>query len=237
MPLDSLIGSVSKTLKDRLIKFEYGVGNSDIMKEVRPVMEKMFDKIKDKKKTDEYRILDIALKNGNDEVMQYYADKLGISEEMKEVRKILDKIYEEAGLVGLDVKYREKYFPRTIKDSIGLLTYIYKTEFGSKIKEAIFYAEREAGHELTDEEKAVIANKMLMGWEVNGITLTPPGNTKARQIEKVTQELNPFYNDSMDSLVTYVAGMNEQIEARKLFGKGENLEDSIGSFMMDLIIK
>ncbi len=119
----------------------------------------------------------------------------------------------------MDVKYLEEYFPRTVSDSIGLLSYIYKTEYGSQIQNAIKLSEVEAGHDLTDEEKAVIANKMLRGYKVAGITLTPPGNVKARSIEEINKELNPFYNDSMDSLAIYIQGMNENIEARKLFGK------------------
>lgn len=76
---------------------------------------------------------------------------------------------------------------------------------------------------------------MLRGYKIAGVTLTPPGNVKARSIEEITKELNPFYNDSMDSLAIYIQGMNENIEARKLFGKGENLDNSIGAFTMQLL--
>jgi len=200
-------------------KFEYGVVNSEIMQEARIIMESLKEKLGKKKDSEDYRILDIALKNGDGDVVGYYAKKLGIQDELTEVRKVLDKIHEEATKVGLDIKYLEEYFPRTVNDSIGLLSYIYKTEYGSQIQNAIKLSEVEAGHDLTDEEKAVIANKMLRGYKVAGITLTPPGNVKARSIEEINKELNPFYNDSMDSLAIYIQGMNENIESRKLFGK------------------
>lgn len=93
------------------------------------------------------------------------------------------------------------------------------TEYGSQIKAAIVAEELKVGHDLTFEEKAVIANKLLRGYKINGVTLTPPGNVKARSVEEVSKELSPFYNDSMDSLAIYIQGMNENIEARKLFGK------------------
>lgn len=80
-------------------------------------------------------------------------------------------------------------------------------------------AEIQKGRDLNADEKAVIANTLLRGYKVAGVTLTPPGNVKARTIEQITKELNPFYNDSMDSLAIYIQGMNENIEARKLFGK------------------
>lgn len=107
-------------------------------------------------------------------MVQEYAGRLEVVDELVEVRKLLDKIHKGATEVGVDVSYIENYFPRTINDSIGLLSFIHKTEFGSQIKQAIALAEIEAGHDLTVEEKAVIANKMLRGYKVGGITLTPP---------------------------------------------------------------
>lgn len=41
----------------------------------------------------------------------------------------------------------------------------------------------------------------------------------------------------MDSLSIYIQGMNENIEARKMFGKGDNLNNSIGMYTLDLIAK
>ena len=117
------------------------------------------------------------------------------------------------------MKYLEEYFPRVVNDSIGLLSYMTGTEYGSQIKQAILNAEVQAGHELTDDEKAVLVNKLIRGYKVAEVTLTPPGNVKARSIAEITKELNPFYADSMDALAIYIQGMNENIEARKLFGK------------------
>lgn len=140
-------------------------------------------------------------------------------EELKEARYILDAIYRESADVGIDMKYLEEYFPRVVNDSIGLLSYMTGTEYGSQIKQAILNAEVQAGHELTDDEKAVLVNKLIRGYKVAEVTLTPPGNVKARSIAEITKELNPFYADSMDALAIYIQGMNENIEARKLFGK------------------
>lgn len=235
VPIDTIIGNVDKGLKDRLWKFEYGVANSQIMQEARPILKRFQDKLQSKKEDPDYRILDLALKNGDGEVVEYYAEKLGVLEELKDARAVLDMIYKDATEVGIDMKYVETYFPRTVRDSKGLLTYLNKTEYGSQILEAIKLSENAKGHDLTDDEKAAIANKLLRGFKIEGITLTPPGNAKARTIEEVNKEINPFYNDSMDSLAMYIQGMNENIEARKLFGKGDNLESSIGAFTMQLL--
>lgn len=95
-PLDTTIRNISEKLSQRLTKFEYGVTNSQIIQEARPVMQRLFEKIKDKKQTDEYRILDIALKNGDAEVVNHYAELLGVVPELKEARRILDAIYRES---------------------------------------------------------------------------------------------------------------------------------------------
>lgn len=125
-------------------RFEYGVANSEIMQEARIVMDSLQKKVGNKKDSEDYRILDIALKNGDGDIVGYYAKKLDIQKELTEVRKVLDKIHAEATSVGLDVKYLEEYFPRTVNDSIGLLSYIYKTEYGSQIQNAIKLSEVEA---------------------------------------------------------------------------------------------
>lgn len=117
-PLDTAIGNISEKLRERMARFEYGVMNSEIVQQARPVMIQLSEKIKDKRETDDYRILDIALKNGDAEVVNFYAEKLGISDDLVEVRRILDKIHEEASKLGIDIKYLENYFPRTVNDSV-----------------------------------------------------------------------------------------------------------------------
>lgn len=62
-PLDTAIGNISEKLRERMERFEYGVMNSEIVQKARPVMIQLSEKIKDKRETDDYRILDIALKN------------------------------------------------------------------------------------------------------------------------------------------------------------------------------
>jgi hypothetical protein len=59
----------------------------------------------------------------------------------------------------------------------------------------------------------------------------------------VTPKLNQFYSKSGPAIISYIDEMNNAIEARKFFGKGNkkegynNLENSIGSYVADLVIK
>lgn len=98
-----------------------------------------------------------------------------------------------------------------------MIKYFEKSEAGTQIQEAIKKIEIKESRELTDDEKIKIANDLLMGRTIEGISLSKLGNTLKRKIEMVGKEINPFYNDSMDSLAIYVQGMNNMIEQRKLF--------------------
>lgn len=88
----------------------------------------------------------------------------------------------------------------------------------TKIQEAIMAAEAAKG-QLTSEDRAHIADMLIRGYPQYGVTLTPPGNAKHRTIVNVDDKLNEFYEPSHVALSRYVSAMNENIEARKLFGK------------------
>jgi hypothetical protein len=228
VPIDSVIGDIDAWLKQKLHKFENGVHNSPVMQEWRKILTALNEKLKPEKKSEEYRILDLALKNWDKEIVDKMAEKLGIVDELKNAHSFLDALHTDAERVGIDIGYKENYFPRTTGDAKGLIAYIHKTEIGSEIEKAIKLAEIKAGKNLTDEDKAGIANKMLRGFEIEGISLSKPWNAMERTIKEVTQELNPFYNDSISSLAIYIQSMNENIEARKLFGKVYSEEEIQG---------
>lgn len=235
VPLDTVVGNIDPGLKAALRKFEYESLNSKIIEKARTIMESISSKLEGQKKSEDYRILDIAIKNDDQEVINYYAERLGITEDLKQMRGVLEDIFGAGQEAGMDIGYLEDYFPRTVKDSKGLLASIYGSEYGSQIKDAIRFEEIRMGRELTPDEKSGIADKMLRGYSQNGVTLTPPGNVKSRTIEQVTAELGQFYHDSMDSLAIYTQAMNENIEARKLFGKGDNIGESIGAYTIKLL--
>lgn len=54
-------------------------------------------------------------------------------------------------------------------------------------------------------------------------------------IDKVTADLGEYYYSPIDSLLRYIQSTRENIEARKFFGKGEKIEDSIGAYTATLV--
>jgi hypothetical protein len=234
VPIDTIIWDINVWLKNKIKRFEFEILNSEIIQNAKPILKDITTKIKWKKDSDDYRILNIALKNNDLWIIDYYASKLWISKELKEYKGVLDDIFNKAKEVWMDIWYLENYFPRVVRDSKWLLNTIYWSEYWSLIRDAIKLEELKRW-ELTEDEKAWIIDKMLRGYVQNWISLTAPWNVKERTIDEVNSSLNDFYYDSIDWLSIYTQSMNDNIEARKLFGKWENLQDSIWRYTLNLL--
>lgn len=191
----------------------------------------------------DFKDLDIAMKNGDDVKLDALIKKYGMKEEFEAIREVLDDIYVRASDVGLDIGYREDFFPRVIKDADGLIEYLKTTEKWSAINKAIEDRIMKVGPDnVSHEDMALIADNLLRGFRPEGVSLSTPGALKARNIEKITPELNQFYGDSISSLMNYIDRVNEAIEARKFFGKGLKTEvggvpvdQSIGAYTLKLL--
>ena len=244
--MDKLLGTISTRLKNidpslkmAIRNFEYKLGQS-IQKDRRAV-EGFLKKTRDISLED-YADLDLALKNGDVTKTNELLKKYGLEKEFTEVRKTLDDLHKRAEEVGFDIGYEKNYFPRMIKDSEGFLEYLGKGDDWSIIDEAIKAKETAIGRYLTQDEKASLVNTMVRGYK-QGISLSETGAMKARTVDIVDANLNQFYRDSVDSLIKYVDSTNDAIEARRFFGKGKktdqfaNVDDSIGSYILDLVAK
>lgn len=251
--LDKVLGTASTRLKNidpslkvALRNFEYRIAN--VVQKDRKAAEGWLRGTY--KLTDaEYADLDLALKNGDAAKIEDIVKRNGLEEEYGKIRTVLDDLYNRASDVGYDIGYEQNYFPRVVNDSEGLLAYLEQGDDWSIIDQAIKKRETEVGRYLTVEEKANLVNTMIRGYGQGKITLSKTGAMKARAIDVVDAELNQFYKDSGDALLTYIDSTNDAIEGRIFFGKqfkkftsvnGEleefgNIEDSIGSYVMDLL--
>lgn len=167
----------------------------------------------------ELRELDLAFKNSDGKKITEVLAKHGLSKQFKEVRKVLDEIYEKSIQVGLDIDYRRNYMPRMIKDAKGFLEAVRGIDDWPVIEEAIKRKEEERGRDLTDQERAAVANSMLRGYRTSALSISVPGATKKRTVPVVDARLNQFYMSFTDSLTSYIQTMNESIAAREFFGK------------------
>lgn len=249
---DVLLGTISTRLKNidpslkaALRRYEFNLGMA-IQKDQREVTGFLRGIKKSRISADDYADLDLALKNGDAAKTNELIEKYGLTEEFAKVRKTLDSLYARAEAVGYDIGYQENYFPRTIKDSGGLLEYLQRGDDWSIIDETIKAKEVDIGRYLSVDEKANLINSLIRGYG-SKITLSETGAMKARRIDLVDAELNQFYNDSVGSLLSYITNTNDAIEARKFFGKSiktakkaeefGNIEDSIGKYVLDLLVE
>ena len=67
------------------------------------------------------------------------------------------------------------------------------------------------------------------------ITLQKAKNFKERQIEVIDSKINEFYYDTNAALLKYIHETNSNIESRRLFGKDENSDESIGRYVQQLV--
>ncbi len=163
--------------------------------------------------------LDLAFKNSDGERIGEILAKHNLKKQFREVRKVLDELFESGKAVGLNIDYRKNYMPRVIKDAKGFLDFVRGTDDWPIMEEAIKRQEKARNRPLTDEERAVIANTMLRGYRTSALTIAAPGATKTRTVPIVDAKLNQFYLDFKDSLIAYIQVMNESIAAREFFGK------------------
>jgi len=234
-PISSRLKRINPSLKQALTKFEYDTANS-IMSDTNAATP-FLESVK-KMSADDRADLDLAFKNGDVKKIDEVVKKYGISKQYKSIRSTLDSIHKKALEVGLDVGYIENYHPRIIKDVKGFLDHVRGGKHWSLISEAIQKKETELGRYLTDEEKAYAINTLLRGYSLGQIKLERPGNLKEREIDIITPEFNAFYEDSSSALVKYIEQVNENIAARRFFGKSEafsNIDNSIGAYTARLL--
>lgn len=237
-PISTRIKNISPQLFVRLRRFEFNVKTKTIAdhEKIKPFLQsiKRLDK-------DTWKALDLAMKNGRNDIIDEIAQANNMVAEVVEVRKLLDDIFDRATGVGIDVAYRSDFFPRRVKDVEGLIDHFAGTEFWNVITEAIAKKEEAIGKPLSEKEKAGVINFLMRGRSVEGISLATRGQFKERSIEKVTAETDKFYEQSDQALLSYIAIANEAIETSVLFGApqdidgSDQIDDSVGKFVNDLV--
>lgn len=234
VPVSTRLGKIDQSLKHaiRRFMFDMAIHTQEDRKTIKPFIEGVTEKLSAR----DYRILDLALKNRDtnkvDEIMKRY----GLTEDWKGVRETLDKLYNEASEVGLDMGYIEDYFPRKVKNDLVLEYMADLRNMDTWTELQIALKEEDPRGEYTPEEQAAFANKFLRGYSTATANLTRTGFSKERKVDYVKPEWNHYYQDSMQTLMQYIAGVRRGIEERRLFGKDEKeTEDNIGSYVLNLI--
>lgn len=179
----------------------------------------------------DFKRADFYLKNNMTMQINAMAQEKGFSEELVEVRTMLDQLYQDAVDVGMSVDYMQSFFPRSVRIndmSAFLDTFIALSEKeqkdvrdGNLKVEAAEYsvlqrkldAKNRDGLMTKEEQVEFINNAIASNY---GIRLNIPGATKSRQIDMIENELMEFYNPSTMALLDYVSQMSEAITSRQM---------------------
>jgi polyhydroxyalkanoate synthesis regulator phasin len=230
VPISTRAKRVSQGLKNKLRAYDYALPQkiNEYNARIKPFMDKWA-----KFTQDDMVAFDLALKNDYVTKQLEILEKYDALDDFEAVHDLLNYLYEEAQSVGVEMGYRENYFPREVADVDGLMSYLYGPRAISELRRA----EREAHYEdMTPDEQAEFVNKFLRGYERKDLTKSLPGNVKERRIDVVTSDMNMFYKNSMQALMTYIERMTNSIESRRFWGMdAAHIEDSIGAFVDEMI--
>ena len=241
-PISHRLEKIAPELYKRMLMFEYK-NKTTTAKDYEGVVDyiKGYNALSKVDQAD----LDFALKNRDKPVMEEIINRNGLKKAYDSMRTVLEGIYKRAKEAGYDIGYIEDYYPRSVKDFDGLTEYLGVKNKGllKAINDKIFELEQDKKEALTKAEKAEVASAVIRGYPVGNISLSKTSNVKERTINEITADLNKFYDNSIESLIKYIYQVNQGIESRKLFGKGDevtktvNLNDSIGALVIDLMNK
>lgn len=231
IPLSTRAKRISPKLQSRLRRFEFNLSTNMNKKyaESKPFLNIW------KTMSDEDAIaFDLALKNDYVSKQEEIVKKYNAESEWSKIKAVLSNIYYDAVGTGLDIGYREDYFPRKVKDTDGFLSYLRSTEDWTRYQEALRNADPD--NTFSVEEQAEFLNKYMRGFVRVDLMPLKYGSEKTRKIPVVNNEINRFYANSIDSYVSYIEGMNARIESAKFLGKdADNYEDSIGGYLTYLL--
>lgn len=167
-------------------------------------------------------------------VLEKYATQDDVDAMLESARKTLDRIHDALNEVGVEVPYRKSFFPRKLKPLTVEQADLMIRNFEHKM-----------GKKATQEEKIIIMNNLLRGFDTSRlpfITLSGKRFEAHRMLETIPLELLPLYEDFATALKDYIAAANSVIEQRTFFGKSlmettdydTNLENSIGAKVVEL---
>lgn len=218
--ISTRIGNMSQAVLHRAREYERGVltRTHGLLDKAHPFIERL-----DKVKGEKGQVLARAILTNDPVAIKAALDAVGdsrLSSEFSNVRKMLEEVGKELQAHGRVGNLRENYFPRMVKDLNGLMQQLgaeTRTRLQKALNDANVESLRKTGAPLSDLEQTTIINRALTQ-SVDGMK-GKPGFSKARQIDKITAELQPFYASPVESLHSYLSLAAKDLEKAKFFGK------------------
>jgi hypothetical protein len=153
----------------------------------------------------------------------------------KDVREVLNALYDEAQSRGMELDYLRDYFPRKIEDFEGLKKTLGITDSQSDTIISLINKQRESkGLPPLNPNDRAVALENYIRRNMNSLPAGAkvPGNLKPRDVDLITDEMLDYYQDPVQALSNYVIDMVTAIETRKLVGTqkfdGERITGTLG---------
>lgn len=177
---------------------------------------------------DAYRKMTLDLYNGNfNTARKIMVDYLGENQakQFDVATNLLKKLYKDLDDAGFEMGEIKNYFPRgSVKDLDGLYAHL-ESKYGYKAKDAIEKALEDRADKLNvtietlpEEEAAKILNNYIRGYGQKS-QRGKPSFSKQRQIQELTEDELPFFNDPVDSLNNYIRSVVSSVQEAKFFGR------------------
>ncbi len=213
------IREISEKIYMKYLNMDFVI-NQDL-KKYSDILEKFNKSVLDLKKNNskDYEEFSIAWYNNNMEEIENISTKYGFFEEFKNVRAILEELYDRQVEVGVDIGYRKNYLPTRIKaNEFEKVKNVIAEKYGSDILSELEKVATGKGYLLNSPEGISLLSNYLRGYTPQGITLSPSNFTKQRTLER-SSDFYPFYQTFEKSLSDYISQTTRNINERAFFGK------------------
>jgi len=179
----------------------------------------LIDNVNSKLSKGDKNAFEIAQWQADKDTIDNLVKKYNLQDEYETYRAMLDVIYHEGQAVGLNMDYRDTYFPSAVKDFRGLMNELNRREEYEPIVMAMTLAESKKGRPLNKDEQIQLIDSLLRGYTISGITLARPGFAKERTVPREDISLMKYYYGFEEATSRYIEAMTEHIHARQFFGK------------------
>lgn len=211
--------------------------NSGIMAEKYKQKLFVFSRLMKDLSPEDHAIVDLALKNRDDQKVVETLDKYGPGYPIiyQDMRNVFDDLAVEAYSVGLDFGFLADYWPRAVKNAGEYISHMKGKENWSMIERELKAID--PNDELSDEDVAQFINNYMRGIGGSGkISLGRSGNLMERSIGIVRAEENKYYHDSITAANMYISALTQKIEGRRLFGMSkDSIDGSVGRYITKMV--
>ena len=145
--------------------------------------------------------------------------KYGMQNEWAQFTAARDQLRAEMLAAGIEVGLIDEWFPRWVKDLVGLRESLGIEASDDPFEQAIIDAEKIKGRMLTNEEANDVLDAVVRGINFNGVSTSAPANAKKRKIQTIGKDQFQFYADANHALSRWLEQSTERIARHRFFGK------------------